>query len=351
MIGERLKLARTAAGLSLRALESKIESRVTAQAIGKYERNQSMPGSAALLALSDALGVSPDYLLGDPTLVLSSVDFRKKRITRKKEQARVEAFLLDHIERYLAVEEILGLPSSRWDRPRGAPYPVRELAEAEQAARSVREYWDIGIDPIPNVVELLEEHGVKVLFLDMLDIDGLAAKIRRGAEPPVRVVVVKKNNPTDRKRFTLVHELAHMVLAPVAGIDEERAAHRFAGAFLMPADALRSAVGKRRVSIGWAELFSLKKLFGASVGALVYRCRELGILGEHAHRSLCVEIARRGWRRPPYEPVELPAEQPVRFQRLCYRALTEGAISEAKAAELLGVTVSELDRRMEVPVA
>ncbi len=126
MIGKRLKLARAAAGLSLRELQEKIGNRVTAQAIGKYERDEDVPSSAVLIALGYALGVSLAYLAGDQDIVLESVEFRKKRITSKKEQAQVQAKAIHLIERYLLVEEILGLPSAEWDKPRGAPYPVRE---------------------------------------------------------------------------------------------------------------------------------------------------------------------------------------------------------------------------------
>ena len=125
MIGQRLKLARTAAGLSLRGLEERIGHRVTAQAIGKYERNESMPSSGVLIALAGALSVSVDYLVGDQEMVLETVEFRKKKITeRKREVAQVEAKVLHMLERYLMVEEFLGLTSVNWDRPREAPYPV-----------------------------------------------------------------------------------------------------------------------------------------------------------------------------------------------------------------------------------
>ena len=77
MIGRRLRLARTAAGLSLSGLEDAIGNLVTAQAIGKYERDESMPGSGVLIALADALGVSIDYLVGDEEMVLEAIDFRK----------------------------------------------------------------------------------------------------------------------------------------------------------------------------------------------------------------------------------------------------------------------------------
>ena len=330
MIGKRLKLARSAAGLSLRQLETKIGNRVTAQAIGKYERDESVPTSGVLIALSDALGVSLDYLTGDQEMVLQGVDFRKKQITSKKEQAQVQAKALHLIERYLMVEEILGLPSSEWDKPREAPFPVHELGESDRAAQYLREHWNLGIDPIPNLVELLEERGIKVLVVDSEEnIDGLAAQVHRSGGEPVRVIVIRRGVHGERQRFNLAHELGHMVV-DVDGGDEkfrEKAAHRFAGAFLMPAEALWSNVGRHRTSIGWSELFALKQLFGASIQAITYRCGDLGIFPAPLKQRLFQGDSRLGFRSAPnYEPNHLQEEKPGRFERLCYRALAEGAI-------------------------
>lgn len=353
MIGKRLKLARTAAGLSLRDLQAKIGNRVTAQAIGKYERDEAVPSSGVLMVLADALSVSLDYLMGDQDMVLEGIDFRKKRITSKKEQAQVQAKALHLIERYLMVEEILGLPSAEWDKPREAPFPVRELADADRAAQYLREHWNLGIGPIPNLVELLEERGIKVLVVDSQEnIDGLAAQVRRSRGEPVRVIIIRSGVPGERQRFNLAHELGHMVME-VDDNDErfrEKAAHRFAGAFLMPAEALWSNVGRHRTSIGWSELLALKQLFGASIQAITYRCGDLGIFPAALTQRLFQEYSRLGFRSAPnYEPNHLSEEKLGRFERLCYRALAEGAISEPKAAELLHVTVRELNRRMQEP--
>ena len=65
MIGNRLKRAREALGLSLRELEAAIQGQVSAQAIGKYERDEMMPSSTVLLAMAKALRVSPEYLLSE----------------------------------------------------------------------------------------------------------------------------------------------------------------------------------------------------------------------------------------------------------------------------------------------
>ena len=351
MIGSRLRLARGAAGLSLRALEGRIGGRVTAQAIGKYERNMSMPSSGVLIALADGLGVSVDYLTSDQDLVLEAVEFRKKTICRKREEARVQAQVVDLVERYLAVEELLALPSVEWNKPCEAPYRVvGDLADVEHAALSLRAHWDLGRNPIPSMAELLEECGIKVLAFDLSAIGGLIAYARRGGTRIASVIVVNSKDSGERQRFTLAHELGHLVLAVGPDANPEAAAQRFAGAFLMPADALRIEIGRRRTSIGWSELFSLKRLFGVSVPALVSRFRVLGIINESLFRRLFREMSRLGWRSPPYpEPQPIPREQPMRLERLCCRALAERVISEAKAAELLATTVTRLRTRMEKP--
>ena len=355
MIGTRLKLARSAAGLSLRGLEEEIGNRVTAQAIGKYERGESMPSSGVLIALADALGVSVDYLAGDQEeLTLVGADFRKKAITSKREEAQVQARVLHMLERYLMVEKLLDLPSVEWDKPPGAPWPVvGSLVEAERGADALRHYWSLGSKSIPDLVELLEGRGVKVLSIELADsIDGLTARVRQASGNTLPVIVVNAGHWGERQRFTLAHELGHMVLSVTeAKVNEEKAAHRFASAFLMPAAALWAEVGRRRTSVGWGELFELKQLFGVSVQALTYRCKDLGIFSQVLFRRLFDEFKRRGWRDPPYqEPLAVSeGEKPRRFERLCLRALAEGAVSEPKAAELLAIPVRELERRMQEP--
>ena len=350
-IGQRIRVSRRASGVSLRKLEARINNRVTAQAISKYERDESMPSSGVLIALADALNVPVDYLASESDIRLESVDFRKKRPIKRREEALVEARVLHLLERYLAVEEILGLPTVSWEMPREFPWPVLgDPAEAEQAALSIRDHWGLGLGPIPNLVDLLEERGIKVLAMSFPNIDGLTARVRLEDRGVASVVVVNHDNWGERQRFTLAHELGHMVLDPATKIDEKKTAHRFAGAFLMPAETLRFEIGKHRNSIGWGELFELKRIFGVSVQALTYRCRDLGIFGAPVFRMLFNEFTRRGWRSPPFEePGAFPGERPMRFERLCFRALSEGAISEAKAAELLGHSVRELNRRMDEP--
>ena len=345
-IGKRLKIARSAAGLSLRELQAKIENRVTAQMIAKYERIEAMPDSAVLIELADALNVRVAYLFGNPDMDFEIVEHRKKPNTTKREKSHIEAQALHFLERYLLVERLLHLPSFEWHSPREAPV-MRDVSGEDAAARSLRAHWGLGNNPIPNLVELLEEQGIKVLAVDLTNIHGLTGRFRRaGKDTPV--IVVNRKTCGACQRFTLALQLGHMVMDVANGLDREKAAPQFAGAFLMPAEALRAEIGKRRTAIDWEELFELKQLFGVSVQAIAYRCNDLGIFSEATFRRLSKDFGRFGWRRSPCrEPHAIGGVETKRFKRLTFRAFAEGVISVSKAVELLGISVRDLDRRMD----
>ena len=348
MFGERLKLARKREGLSLRALSSRIDGVVSAQAIGKYERGEMMPGSTTVIALSGALGVSIEYLLSPSEISLGNVEFRKLASTSARERAKVEGTVLDHVDRYLQIEELLGVSNAQWERPRGVPFRIGAIEDAEDAAKSVREAWHLGGDPIPDMTELLEERGIKVLKLDFpLSVDGLACEVLRPGFEGVPVVVCSTGKSVERQRLTLAHELGHMLLEVRGDLDVEKACNRFASAFLVPAKELLGEVGQRRQAFGFGELVEIKRMFGVSAAALVVRLRDLGIIREATLRKILSGIGR-SWRREEPAPLERD-EPPRRYHRLCFRALAEDAISLSKAAELLQMPVTEIERAMSGP--
>lgn len=350
MIGNRLKRAREALRLSLRELEAAIEGQVSAQAIGKYERDEMMPGSTVLLALARALRVSPEYLLSEREIELTGVDFRKAPHAGAKEERAVEASVLDQVERYLALEELLPGVEQPWDAPAGDAFAISRVEDAEQAADALRHLWELGVDPIPLMAELLEERGVKVIALDLPEnVSGSKAYVRRPGYKDVPVIVVNHGHSGERQRFTLAHELAHLVLRfrGLSDAEQKKAADRFAGAFLMARGMVLRLLGEHRTSISVGELAELKKIFKVSIASLVARCAQLGVLSKTACGRLWAQIRALGWNsQASNEPSSLPAEVPQRMERLCLRAVAEDAISEARAAELLNISVRELDRRL-----
>ncbi len=349
MFGERLKLARKRAGLSLRDLSEVIQYDVSAQAIGKYERGEMLPGSAIAIKLAKALRVSLSYLFSVSGAQLAEVEFRKISAAKAKEKSLVEALVLDHVDRYLSVEELLGISSHEWDKPKGLPFIATSLEEAEEVAIKLRKLWNLGGDPIRNITELLEEHGIKVMKLDFpLSVDGLNCHVIRNNKEKTPVIVGTDKKSAERRRFTLAHELGHMILEVSKGLDEEQACHRFASAFLMPREALLRAIGERRHNFGYIEIIEIKRLFGVSAAALIKRLSDLNIITKGTSQKIYRGIGK-AWRKAEPAPLN-HNEQPKRFERLVSRALAEDIISLPKAAELLQKKTSEVQCIMAGPV-
>ncbi|WP_025772128.1 helix-turn-helix domain-containing protein [Thioalkalivibrio sp. HK1] len=352
MFGERLRLARKKAGLSLRDLSARLEgaNRVSAQALGKYERGEMMPSSSVLLALMKALGEPLRFFMSPMGTALVDVDFRKKAGTSVRDRARITAAVLDHVERYLVVEEILGLESANWDVP-FEPVNLSSVDEGEGLVDRVRKSWMLGGDPIPDMTELLEKNGVKVFAIDLPgSVSGLTCLVERSLNrPPVPVIVVNATHNIERRRMTLAHELAHRLIDPESPADEEKAAMRFAGAFLMPAAHLEGEVGRRRCSLGYLELMELKHIYRVGAAAALVRFEQIGIIN-HSTMVRIFQTIGSGWRKNEPLPIEdATAERASRFGRLCFRALSERLISPAKAIDLLGVTADEIQQELKGP--
>lgn len=349
-LGHRIKLARAKHGLSLRQLAAKMDGAVSPQAIGKYERGEMIPGSEVLLALGQALEVSIDYLLAPKNTRLGQVDFRKHSRTSVKEKARVEAEVVGYVERYLQLQSILGGPS------RNSRITQTEIATPEQAeelALKLRKSWCLGIDPIVNVVELLEEREQVVLVLDLPDnVSGLTCEVHRDGEPSVPVLVANRGHSLERRRLTLIHELAHRLLV-IPGNEKatEKAANRFAGAFLMPEPHLRSTLRIPRRKFEAPEILDLKQVYGVSGAAMWYRIHQLGYTSTSQYEYGCRTFAKT-W-RSKVEPRELEPstergslEIPRVFERLCFQALAEDLVSLVKAAELLEWDICRVEREL-----
>jgi Zn-dependent peptidase ImmA (M78 family)/DNA-binding XRE family transcriptional regulator len=347
MIGARLKLARAAAGLSLRELEQHLEQLVTAQSIGKYERDEMMPSSSVLIALARALKVTEEYLLNPADIDLVGVEFRKKKLTSARDTAEVQARILSEVERYLEIEQILAIPTPDVFPARVRPR-VTSVDAVDDAANDLRKRWHLGEDAIQNLCDLLEEKGIKICAITLPDrVSGVQATVKSADGASVPVIVVNANDPGERQRFTVAHELGHLYLDIPKQIDPEPLCHRFAGAFLVSGHMLQKEVGNYRHAISVRELFQLKQLFGVSAQAIAYRCKDVGIISQPTFTSVFKIFGINRWRRD--EPNKLPKEQPSRFERLCIRALAEGVISEAKASELLQKTVREVVESLDRP--
>ncbi len=335
-VGERLEMARKMRGLSQQELGEQVG--VSRMAISKYENEQNTPGSQNLLKLAQSLDIKVEYLLRPVEVHLSEPVFRKKASLSKKQEMKILHQAQDWIERYLQIEALFGMDSKFEDPPIDAN--VQQIEDIEEIAIRLREYWQLGLDPIDNMMEVLEESGIKVWAIDqeMNHFDALVM----WANEQAPVFVVKEGIPGDRQRYNLAHELGHLILKIGEDIDEEKAAHRFAGAFLVPEPKVYEELGRFRQHISYEELILLKYKYGLSMQAWAYRAKDLGVLSESKMRSMFIYFGKQGWREKEPGDQILP-EIPRKMNQLVLRALAEGVISRSRAEELLNAPLQELE--------
>lgn len=332
MIGERIKQARFLRRMSQRDLAAKVG--VSATAISKYENGLITPSSRVLLKLAQALDVRVEFFLRPALVKTIEPTFRRRRAFPRKDEKALLAHIRDWIERYLEVELIIYGKPKVFEYPRGFPRPVHTWDQVEQAALDLREAWELGIDPIENLTQLLEDRGVKVGTLSSGEAFDACTFVVT-AEGEIPIVVVKKGLSGDRTRFNLAHELGHLLLQPAGNMSSEKVAQRFAGAFLAPKPAVSFELGQHRNVLSLYELHLLKHKYGLSMQAWIFRARDLGIISESLFRSLNIVFRARGWHREePGDPY--PPEHPVRFERMVMQAFDEKLISKKRIEELLG---------------
>ena len=341
--GIRLKSARRMAGMSLDALAQKTGGIVTKQAISKYEKGMINPGSEVLLALARALNIKVDYFFRPAGVSIAGLEFRKKSRLSRKAEDQIKYQTIDFLQKYLELEEILNIREP-FVNPVSNPV-IKNHADIERAAQEIREQWKLGQGPVPHLIELLENKGFKVFEVpEVEDFDGLSGF---EADMNIPVIAVCKDQDLVRKRFTLAHELAHLLLDfPDAEKKKtEKLCHAFAGALLLPEAVMKRELGEQRTKITQWELIKLKGIFGISIQAVMARAHTLKIISDTTYQSFCIYAGSRGWRKQ--EPGEYEGREAAnRFKQLVYHAAAEQIISFSKAAAFLNQAESEFDQKV-----
>jgi len=332
-LGESIKLRRDVLGISLRDLANRIG--VSHTTVNKYEKNILIPDSECLIRLSDILQIPVASLLRpqNDQIRLNPVAFRSKKL-KKREEKQITAETKEWLARYLQIERLSGNHRT-FVMPKGFRKKISSFDEAEKAAKDLRNVWDLGSDPIENLTTLLEDKGIKIGIIS--GITKFDALFTECDDNPI--IVLKKDLPRARQRFSLAHELGHCLLDVEGGLDEEKAMHRFAGAFLVPSEKVIFELGEKRHKLSFKELMLLKEKYGLSIAAWVYRAKDLGIISPALYVELQKFFSRQGWKKE--EPGDnVSGEVPVFMSTLVFKSHAEGLISTSKAAELLNQNIS-----------
>jgi len=338
------------AGLSLRELSQRLQGKVSHASLAKYEQDLMMPNSTLLNQLAKELDQPLDFFFRPREIELAEIRFRKLSGLPRTTEAAVEARAQDYFERYGQIEAVLGL-SEVFKNPLISP-GVEILEDADEKAIELRKCWSLGLDPIPDVIDLLESKGIKIQEIQISDrhFDGLSAWTNAG---PVIVIASWLNENLLRKRMTTVHELAHLLLEMPDQVNrklEERMVARFAGAWLMPKTSFRREFGRHRKAITLHELIQMKLTFGVSITAIIMRAHQLKLINDVTFKRFWSGWGKE-WKKAQKEPGDseyMGRERPCRFSQLVYRAAAEEMITLSKGASLLnerlGVFRKELQK-------
>lgn len=336
MLGERLKRFRLARGMTIKQLCAAIDHLVSSTSLSKYERGAAQPSAKILNRIAAAYGIKSAQLWGEPTCNVESIAFRKRSKLGIKEEKQIKAFVAEEIEKRVWLLEQFPQQNT-FDLPiRGIK--INKLIDTEEAAFKLRDTLNLGIDPIGNLTSVLEDQGIFIIQVKASEgFDGISSIVHYDDNNhTTAAIAIRWGTPGDRQRLTLTHELGHLILDIKEGVDHEKATYRFGAAFLAPTEQFHKDVGKKRNNVKIDELCYLKKKYGMSIQAILFRLKDLRIITNSYYKEWCFNINKLGWKK--HEPVELQPEKPGRFhQQICY-ALSEELITQKDSTYLFNQT-------------
>lgn len=336
-----MAVARDSEGLTQTDLAGKMELRQGT--ISKYEAGVLEPPNDFVDELSSTLGFKPDFFFqtGRPYGMPPFHYRRRKKLGAKPLAKMIAEMNIRRMHLVILLKSIdqksnAFIPEIDRDEYRGGH--GRDFS-VEDAARQLREMWMIPDGPIENVTELLEANGGIVIPCNF-DSDLIDAVSQRVDGMPV-LFFVNMNAPADRIRWTLCHELGHMVLHTTAILDDEEMeneADRFAAAFLLPEREFRRQV--KRFDLRQAA--SLKRYWKVSMAAIAMRAFSLKLITPHQRKMFFIQLGKLGYRKSePYEPESEPPEKINKILRHFRAALD---YTQQELADTLFLSVSKFDQ-------
>ncbi len=332
-IGNNLKRIRLLKNLSLKEAGNLLG--MSSTAFNKYEKGVLNADSTKLIQFSNAYNVSPfEFLKKEYEKKINLTSFRKrKRLTGQNLE-----LLKDEIDRKInEYFEVLELNSLEKVQVQLKKYSCFSLEDAEISADEFRKDNHLSLkQPIFDLMNTLENLGIVIIEIDNInnkfnDFDG-ANEIIDGIP-----FIILLNNISDgaRQRFTIAHELGHMVLDIKENqMNEEKACDRFASSLLMPSLAVINEFGKSRSSLNFYEFNAFKNEYKVSYSSIIYRLRDLNIISEYLYKKWMI-IINKTIGKEDKKPI--PTENSFQYKKLVHKLKSENIISISKACELLGV--------------
>lgn len=316
IIPSKVKLARKASRLSMDDLIARMgDKAISKVSVSKIERGLLRPSLSSLQAIADACQVPLSFFY-DEGLSIGELDFRFDKDMPVKKAEQIKAMVFSEIQKYFSLESNWPVKSEKLNLLQRRV--IQSYADAEDAACRLRKKWELGQQPIFSVYELLESHGIRVmeLSIDESSVLGLSTFVNRSV--PVVIINVITNQTTERKRFTALHELAHLMLnlrpqpestpvydtlsykVTIPPATTERLCHYFAIAMLLPKPCLQMRLGEVRFRLTLPELISIRSMYGASIAAIIHRAHDLAMIDDEEYNNLYdnlinLNVMEEGW--------------------------------------------------------
>ena len=259
--------------------------------------------------------------------------FRKKSSLTKKVLRVADARM--NIER-LQINKLLDSCSLEIADPPFC-HPDEFLSGPREIAKMMRSSLEILSGPIENLVEVVEQTGCCVRFLDFgtLLIDGFA--VLSGTNSPI--IFINKAFPSDRRRLTLAHELGHVIMhrgLVRPNMDDE--AFEFAGEFLMPEKEIKPSL----YPLNLEKLARLKLRWKISMAAILQHAKRMGAMNERYFRYMRSQLSKNGYNKEePYES-NIPEEKPKLLTSVFWHYRNDLQYDITDMSELIFATESEV---------
>ena len=313
---KRLREARLVRGYSISELASQVG--VSRQAISQFELGESAPKIETMMGLINVLRFPRGFFYKDyKTPIVGNTFFRATTTATKKTKESqlyktiLAGYLYDYLDQYVEFPQ-LNLPIVPEDK---------EWTEnnIELLALTVREFWGIGLHPIKNIINLLEQNGIIVISLET-DNEKVDAFCQHRAGRPF-IFLGNDKESAFRRQFDGAHELGHILMHRHIDNQDlltreeyklmEQQANKFASAFLLPKESFTNSIS----STSLLHFVELKKYWHVSMGAMIYRCKDLGIIDEAKYTSLQKQMSMKKMKKK--EPLDdvYPLPMPVVFKK------------------------------------
>lgn len=354
-LGNRIRSARTALGLTQQQL-SEQAGLPAPQVVSQIEKGEREVKAWELVNIARALHVDIGHLLRvEEPAARPAVLWREEP---HENRAVLEAEFLQACERYALVERLCGR-CGELDLPSWPKNPERmRFEQAAVLADRAREEFGLGSRPAHSLLGVLEDRYSVKVWHRQLGTDGSAACSRGDLGA---AVLLNADEVPRRRNFSLAHELFHLLTwkvategAPARGIPAgdrtEQCANAFAAALLLPADSLRSTWNRRTQggSVHEVDIVEMAREYDVSTDALLWRLQNLGLLSPDVVADLRQNEAFRRLDRSSRQASrpQLP-KNPERYVRLAFTAYQKGSLSRARLAELLGVSIADLNNTLQ----